>query len=144
MMPAVIVTPSRDRCPFRPAYLDTVFLVPEPPAEWPAVFAIVTAHNPDGRAAEAAVNRENELALREHLHSLGLTPFEVIGCSADLEHRETGCGFACELGAAASVSERFQQEAFFWVEGGAVFLCNDASGRGWYVACWKDRLRATR
>ena len=41
---------------------------------------------------------------------------------------------------AASISARFRQEAFYWVERGEIFLCIDASGLGWPVAPWTDRL----
>jgi hypothetical protein len=127
--------------PFKNPYFQTVFVVPQPPAAWPPSFAIVTAHNPDGRTAPEAVNRENELALVEYLRTRGLESFEVIGCSPDLVHREPGRAFvAANVSVANDISRRFRQEAFFWIEDGIVHVCNDASGCGWTMARWEERL----
>jgi hypothetical protein len=130
-----------DPPPFSNPYFQTVFLVPQPPPAWPPSFAIVTAHNPDGRAAPEATNRENELALVEHLRTLGVESFEVVGCSPDLTHRENGRAFvATSVAVASEVSRRFRQEAFYWVENGIVFVLSDASGSGWMMARWDERL----
>ncbi len=135
------VTATREPAPFKPAYFDTVFLVPAPPREWPHTFAVVTAHNPDGEIAPHAANNEYGRALNEYLRGRGIESFAVVGASPDLTHHEAGRGFAAAtLAEAAEVSARFRQEAFFWVEDGVVFICTDASGKGWEMARWDDRL----
>lgn len=136
-----IVTQAETPPPFDPVYFDTVFFVPMPPAEWPPVFAIVTAHNPDGEVAAEVANNHYERELDRYLRSQGIDAFAVVGASRDLRHHESGRGFAVgDIAFAASVSARFRQVAFFWVEDGIVFLCNDASGKGWQVGPWKERL----
>ena len=141
------VTPTDAPAPFNPAYFDTVFLVPQPPREWPATFAIVTAHNPDGVLAPDAANDEYGRALGRYLRERDIESFAVVGASPDLTHHEAGRGFhAQSLEDAAAISARFRQEAFFWVEDGIVFICTDASGKGWEMARWSERLagRAAR
>ena len=126
---------------FCPEYFATVFLVPEPPEAWPRRFAIVTAHNPEGRAAPDDVNEKRAGELEAFLQREGIASFAVTGASPDLSHREAGRGFAVgSLGAAAAISERFRQQAFFLVEDGMLFICIDASGRGWKVAPWRERI----
>ena len=128
--------------PFNQAYFDTVFLVPNPPEAWPRQFAIVTAHNPDGALAVDKANDQAARALDRYLRDEGIESFAVVGASPDLHHHEAGRGFAAAyLETAATVSRKFRQEAFFWVEDGVVYLCIDESGRGWRMANWNDRLR---
>jgi len=135
------VTTSEDEPPFDRAYFETVFLVPQPPAEWPRVFAIVTAHNPDGQLSADSANNAYGRELSDHLRSEGIDSFVVVGASADLSHHEAGRGFAeSNLARAAAISSRFRQRAFFWIEDGVLFLCTDASGKGWRVAKWEERL----
>ena len=127
--------------PFDAAWFDTVFLVPHPPRRWPEVFAIVTAHNPDGRVRAEADNSRSERELDDCLRREGLAWFAVVGASPDLRHREAGRGFAVgELAVAARVAARFGQQGFFWVEAGVVFICVDDSRKGWMVASWEERL----
>jgi hypothetical protein len=135
------VQPTDAPAPFNPAYFDTVFLVPQPPREWPRTFAIVTAHNPDGVRSTDKANDEYGHALRRYLEERGIESFAVVGASPDLAHHEAGRGFVvASLEEAAAISARFRQEAFFWVEDGVVFICNDASGTGWEMARWNERL----
>jgi hypothetical protein len=138
------VVPTGEPAPFNTAYFDTVFLVPRRPAAWPRTFAIVTAHNPDGVLAPDSANDEYGRALASYLRERGIESFGVVGASPDLTHHEAGRGFATEsLEDAAAISARFRQEAFFWVEDGVVFICTDASGKGWKVAPWSERLVST-
>jgi len=139
--PSPIVVATDAAATFNPAYFETVFLVPRPPVSWPRIFAIVTAHNPDGRLSTEAANNEYGRELAQYLQSEGIESFAVVGASADLRHHEAGRGFAVtDLARAAAISARFRQQAFFWVEDGVVFLCTDASGKGWEVGRWKERL----
>lgn len=139
--PSLDVVATGDPAPFDPVYFETVFVVPAPPAAWPRRFAIVTAHNPDGRLSDEHANNEYGRELRAFLDREGIDSFAVVGASADLRHHEAGRGFdAGDLARAAAISTRFRQRAFFWVQDGIVFLCTDASGRAWKVGRWKDRI----
>lgn len=140
--PSRLVEPTTDQPPFPREFLDTVFLAPDPPPSWPRTFAVVTACNPGARIAADEANRAACAALDAHLDAAGVDSFVVVGASPDLAHRETGRGFATrDLAAAAALARRFGQVAFFWVEDGLVLVCTDASGRGWPVARWSERLR---
>lgn len=135
------VVATQAPAPFDPAYFDTVFVVPKPPLRWPDSFAIVTAHNPGGKLAATHANDQQERALRDFLIAQGLEVFTVVGASPDLTHHEAGCGFdGGTLERVAGISERFGQVAFFWVEAGDVYICIDASGIGWKVGRWQDRV----
>lgn len=143
--PRRLVAATKAPPPFDPVYFDTVFLVPCPPARWPGVFAIVTAHNPDAELASGQANNEYEQALSGYLQREGVESFPVVGASPDLGHHESGRGFAVgDLERAAAISARFRQAAFFLVEDGTVFICTDASGEGWELGRWEDRLVSTR
>jgi hypothetical protein len=138
-----MITETDAAVPFDPVYFETVFVVPRPPASWPPVFAIVTAHNPEGLLAPESANNQYDRALGEYLRSQGIESFAVVGASPDLRHHEAGRGFAfADLESVASISAKFRQDAFFVVADGIVFLCNDASGRGWRVARWDERVRS--
>lgn len=127
--------------PFNPAYFAAVFLVPCPPPAWPRTFAVVTAHNPEGRVTSDRANDEQARRLLEVLAREGLDSFAVVGASPDLVHQEAGRGFAVDsVSRAAAIARRFRQEAFYWVENGEIFLCTDDSGRRWPVAPWSSRL----
>lgn len=139
--PISVVVATDEAAPFDLVYFETIFFVPAPPATWPRCFAIVTAHNPVGQLSSDDANEEHERELRAYLHRHGIESFVVVGASADLRHHETGRGFvADDLAHAAAISALFRQRAFFWVQDGVVFLCTDASGKGWRVGRWQDRL----
>jgi hypothetical protein len=134
-------TATTDAAPFPAAWFDTVFLVPDPPPSWPPRFAVVTAHDPGGVRCAEADNRRLEGELDDFLAREGLPSFVVTGASPDLRHREPGRGFAADSpGQASAIASRFGQLGFFWVEDGTVFVAVDASGRGWRVARWEERL----
>ena len=128
--------------PFPAEWLDTVFLVPRPPAGWPEAFAIVTAHNPGSTAADADANLRAERALRDWATGRGLACFDVTGASPDLRHREHGLGIAgLALGEVAALARDLGQDGFFVVCGDQVLACVDASGRAWRIGSWSERLQ---
>jgi hypothetical protein len=136
-----LVLATSEPPPFPEAWLDSVFVVPEPPAEWPRTFAIVTAHNPEARLATDRANDEYEKALAAYLRSERIGSFAVVGASADLTHHEAGRGFAVsDLELPSRVSRKFRQAGFFLVEDGVVYICVDASGKAWKVGAWNDRV----
>lgn len=138
-----IVAPTTAATPFPAEFLDTVFVVPDPPVRWPSPFAVVTACNPGARVASDADNLAATARLDAHLAEAGVESFVVVGTSRDFSHREPGRGFATrDLDGVAALARRFGQVGFFWVERGLVLVCTDASGRGWPVGRWRDLLRA--
>jgi hypothetical protein len=129
--------------PFDAAWMRTVFLVPEPPPVLPARFAVVTAHNPGGRVGGAEENAARERELDELVRSEGIASFAVTGAAPDLSHREAGRGLVTgDLELAARIAARFGQLGFFWIEDGVAWICCDASGRGWKMARWEERVVA--
>jgi hypothetical protein len=82
------------------------------------------------------------MALEERIAALGVSSVPIAGASPDLSHQEAG--FALEagnLGLAAALSAEFRQKAFFWINQGEVYLCEDASGVGWLIGRLADRYR---
>lgn len=134
------VTATAEPAPFDPEYFRTVFLVPDPPREWPRRFAIVTAHDPGGIAQAPDANERAARELVQELERRGLASLEATGASPDLRHREKGRAFRADLTTAATVSRQFRQKAFFWIEDDVVYVCIDDSGRGWRCGQWSERL----
>ncbi len=139
---ATTIVNATEPAPFAPEYFTTVFLVPDPPREWPRRFAVVTACNPDGIVQAPDANERAARELVGELDRRSLRSFEATGASADLVHREPGRGFATDLATAATISTTFRQRAFFWIEDDVVYVCTDGSGRGWRVGRWSERVVA--
>jgi hypothetical protein len=136
------VTANEYPFPGNPHYFDTVFYG-EPPADgWPLNFALITASCPrHNRHATDEQNARANAKLRAALHARGFRPFQVTGASPDFSHREEGWGFTgASLEIATKLCVEFDQDAYFWVEDGEIFLATDASGRGWRVGFWDERL----
>jgi len=133
---------ERHLFPVNALYFQTVFTASPPEGGWPGNFAVITAHNPRANpAARAEENSHADLELHRALADRGLQPFRVTGSSPDGRHQEAGWGFATtDFGLAAELSGRFDQEAFFRIEHGHVFIQADASGEKWPMAEWTERL----
>ena len=128
--------------PGNPHYFDTVFYGEPPVGGWPLNFALITASCPrHNRHATDEQNARANAKLRSTLQAHGLHPFPVTGASPDFSHREEGWGFTpATLEIAAKLCAEFDQDAYFWVEDGEIFLASDASGGGWPVGLWGERL----
>jgi hypothetical protein len=128
--------------PGNPGYFNVVFYGEPPAGGWPARFAVITASFP--RANREATVEENARAnanLKAAILSKGFHPFALTGASPDFLHREEGWGFAtADPAPAVELCEMFDQDAFFWVEDGQVYLAIDETGRGWRVGSWHERL----
>jgi len=124
---------ERHLFPVSPVFFQTVFLGERPEGAWPDDFTIITAFNPIGaKSASDADNQTMDARLHHTLVERGLAPFRVTGASPDLRHREPGWGFSgADLRIAAELSAHFNQEAFFRIEAGRVFIHRDASGARW-------------
>lgn len=122
-----------------PAYQQVRFKAELPEGGLPVRFGIVTACNPDGRAATAVDNAAATEALRVELVGGAEVFFPVTGGSADFVHAEPGFGIALKSRAeAVALGRRWRQEAVFWVEGGKVELVPCGDGKTSIVGTWGD------
>lgn len=139
----IAVTANEYPFPGNPHYFETVFYGEPPGGSWPLNFTLITASYPrHNRHATQAENARANARLRAALEAEGFRPFPVTGASPDLSHREEGWGFTPgTLEIAAKLCADFDQDAYFRIEDGEIFLATDASGRGWRVALWHERLR---
>lgn len=126
-----------------PEHLACWFTCEPPPGGLPERFGVVTAYNPEGRPADAAANAAADAALKARLERSGLAHFRVTGRSRDGSHQEPGYGVAAETPEAVRhLSRQFRQLAFFWVEGGRVWVINTEGALRHPVGAWSERLLA--
>lgn len=122
------------------AHLEAYFTAELPPSGTPPTFGIVTAHNPGSAPADAGANERADAKLERALTAAHLPHFRVTGRSRDGSHQEPGYGIvAASPEEIRPISRKFRQEAFFWVEDGAVFVINTGGTRRHPVGRWKDR-----
>lgn len=106
----------------------------------PARFAVVTAHDPMGRKKSPAENARRDAKLRRRLGALGLRRFRVTGGSEDGSHREAGWGvIVASPKTARALAAEFDQNAFYWVSGGRIYLGSSAGGRLKRAGSWGAR-----
>lgn len=106
----------------------------------PARFAVVTAHDPMGRKTSPAKNARRDAALRRRLDALGLKRFRVTGGSEDGAHREAGWGLiVASPKTARKLAAEFDQNAFYWVSGGRIYLGSSAGGPLKRAGSWRAR-----
>lgn len=126
--------------PLPSEYLDTVFLLEDPPDPPPASFAIVTAWNPEGRTADEAANRRADEVLHRELEDLGLAPFRATGSSPDLSHREPGWAVVISKVEAIALGRLHRQLAVWRVQDDELFLVDCATGGETRVAGFSERI----
>jgi len=99
------------------------------PSDWPADFAILTAYDPEGRAASRADNVAADAMLKAELLAAGFRLHRLTGGSADGVHLEPGWGVNVGLPGAVEFGRRYRQVAVFYVRAGALTLvdCEDGS-----------------
>lgn len=124
-----------------PVEFTQVYFRAAPPAGgWPRRFAIVTAHNPNGRITDPAANLVADEALRGALERQGLDHFRVTGGSRDGRHQEPGWGIVLTTPSIAQdLSVRFRQLAFFWIEKGRLALVDARTGDKTDQVAWAER-----
>lgn len=126
---------SRLKAPYFAAFFSSA-----PRGRTPARFAVVTAHNPMGHLFSPAANRKLDAALRRRLDALGLRRFRVTGGSEDGSHREAGWGvIVASPGIARALAAEFDQNAFYWVSGGRIYLGSCAGGALKRAGSWDAR-----
>ena len=113
----------------RRLFAQAVFRGEPLPADWPADFAIITAYDPEGRAASPADNIAADAMLRAELQAAGFRLHRLTGGSADGVHLEPGWGVAVGLPGAVEFGRRYRQVAVFYIRAGALTLvdCEDGS-----------------
>ena len=99
------------------------------PADWPTDFAVITAYDPEGRAASPADNVAADARLEAALRAAGFRLHRITGGSADGVHLEPGWGVPIGLPGAVEFGRRYRQVAVFYVRAGALTLvdCEDGS-----------------
>lgn len=112
----------------RALFKQAVFRCAPLPADWPADFAIITAHDPDGLSASAELNRAADEALEAELRAAGHRLHRITGGSADGAHLEPGWGVPVGLPGAVEYGRRYRQLAVFCIQGGGLKLVDCADG----------------
>ena len=113
----------------RDLFKQAVFRGESLPADWPADFAIITAYDPEGRAASPADNVAADARLKAELQAAGCRLHRLTGGSADGVHLEPGWGVPIGLPGAVEFGRRYRQVAVFYVQAGVLTLvdCEDGS-----------------
>lgn len=125
----------RLKAPYFAAYFSS-----ELRGKFPPRFAVVTAHNPMGHLFSPAANRRLDAALRRRLDALGIKRFRVTGGDRGGSHREAGWGVIVPSPAAArALSAEFDQNAFYWISGGRIYLGSSAGGALRRAGSWSAR-----
>lgn len=125
-----------------PEYLDTLFLVPEPPAKgWPADFAIITAANAFSAGSRKG-DAQADISLRKDLSRLKATRIRVTGMSPNWKHREHGwAAWPLSFPQALELSKKYRQNAFFVVEQDTLFVVSCTTLVRQKLGSWRTRLR---
>lgn len=109
----------------------------------PAHFAVVTACDPMGREARPAVNRRRDAALRRRLKALKIRHFRVTGGTKDGSHQEPGWGLIIKSReVACALAAQFNQDAYFWISKGRIYLGSAAGGPLHRAGSWAARQAA--
>jgi hypothetical protein len=125
----------------RPEYLDAHFLADPFPKKWPNHFIIITAYNPDGEIVNDGENNRRHESLRNALGKLGISFFDIIGCSPDTFHQEPGFGIeSITVERAREIGRVYQQNAVFEIYGDRLFVVGCALGDRLKAGSFPERL----
>lgn len=91
-------------------------------------FAVLTAHDPQGRDEADGVNRRRAAKLDERLASSGARFIHVDACSPDGSHCEASRAAVIEREAAIAVAREFEQVAIFWFDGETFWIVGAMAG----------------
>lgn len=95
-------------------YQSTEFLLTQQLSPF-SQFAIITAHNPQGRILTACQNRLRDRALLRDIESLGVPYRAMIGASRDLSHMEKSWAVFLSREDSLALARRHQQNAIYYV-----------------------------
>ncbi len=85
-------------------------------------FAVVTAHDPEGRDLDAAENERRNEALANRLTAGGISFAAVDACSPDGKHRESSVAIETPLEPSIELARDFGQVAIFWFDGSRFWI----------------------
>ena len=131
----------------RPEYLKTLFVPKkpgknQPPPDWSRPFAILTAHNPEGKKVDPETNTEADRELRRSLSRKSLPKHRITGVSEDWSHEEKSFTvWGLNHKTASEIGREFHQDAYFWVEHGTVHVHSCHTQEKQKVGTWKSRIR---
>ncbi len=114
----------------RAQFKQTVFRFDPLPVDWPAEFAILTAHDPEGMVTDPADNQVADHTLAEELRGAGYRLHRIIGQSSDGAHQEPGWAVTVGLPGAIELGRRYGQLAIFYIRQGRLTLVACADGEG--------------
>ena len=80
-------------------------------------FAVMTAHDPNGRNLDAEENRLRAEQLERELAAGGFRYLRVEACSPDAGHCESSVAVSIDQDQAVEIAKAFQQVAIFWFDG---------------------------
>jgi hypothetical protein len=121
------------------AYFDAYFSA-ERLGKTPARFAVVTAFNPRGGKCPHAANRRRDAALLRRLKALAIRRFRVTGGNRSGTHREPGWGLIVKSPEAArELASEFDQDAYYWISSGRIYLGAAAGGPLKPAGSWAAR-----
>ncbi len=105
----------------------------------PARFAILTAYDPRGKKATPAKNRAADKRLAAELDALKIKRFRVTGGNESGSHREPGWGLLASAITARALAVKYDQDAFFWITAGGIYLGSAEGGRLIRAGSWETR-----
>ncbi|MFQ6370792.1 DUF3293 domain-containing protein [Shewanella sp. YIC-542] len=109
-------------------YLDTCFLLSQPISDGVS-FAIITAHNPLGEVLTPSQNRLRDRALQQDIAQLQVPYRMIVGAAPDLSHMEKSWALFTSRPQALQLATKYQQNAFYYVNCGVVYLIPCLKGR---------------
>ena len=123
-----------------PHYLKTVFKVETILSVWPAQFAVITAHNPEGISYSPADNHKFDNGLSASLEQKKLSHFRVIGASPDFTHAEAGFAVVVNVQTALELAKCWKQEAIYWIEDGMLSVISQDGSQRIALGKWISRI----
>lgn len=125
----------------RPEYLDARFLVDPFPRRWPHHFFIITAFNPYGEIVDDDENIRRIQSLQNALQKLGISFFDIIGCSEDAVHQEPSfCLEGITVERVREIGRVYQQIAVFEIFTDRLFVVGCALGDRLEAGSFAERL----
>lgn len=124
-----------------PAYFQTRFYALQPPDDWPAQFAIITAFATTGEQWTEAQNQAADQALAASLAALNWR-YRIVGFSPTTHHAEPGWAVPLDFSSACDLGLQFLQDAIYYVEHDQLFVskCERHTRQRVFVDTFSARL----
>ena len=85
-------------------------------------FAVLTAHDPQGRDLSPDENKTRQERLEKELREDGVHCVRVDACSIDRKHCECSVAIDVEQERALEIAVKYDQMAIFWFDGDAMWI----------------------